>query len=113
MSFVLANEYMQLKAPLLQDGQFGIEIRGTIDPGSRQDVADLLTRASEFNAAQRVDACGIVLDFTRVGEHHHDEEILHLPLRQKETRARQTGEIYFLSGLICLLLIFALCVQRD
>ena len=113
MSFDLAGDYMDLKAPLVDEGQFGIEIRGDIDKETKEDVIDLLTRASAYNASQTVGTCGIVLDFTRTGNHFYDGEILHLPmLRSRQLARRRGGEVYFWSALVCILLILVLCVQH-
>ncbi len=112
MRFDLARDYMGLKAPLVEEGQFGVEIRGEVDTESKQEVIDLLTQASEYNASQTVGTCGIVLDFTSTGKHFYDGEILHLPLRAQRLATRRGGEVYFWSALVCILLILVLCVQH-
>lgn len=112
MSFDLASDYMSLKAPLVDEGQFGIEIRGEVDTETKHDVIDLLTQASQHKASQTVGTCGIVLDFTRAGNHFYDGEILHLPLHRERLATRRGGEVYFWSAIVCILLILVLCMQH-
>ena len=112
----IAREYLALRAPLLEPGAFGLEIRGTVPPSFIDETESLLKEAQTHGAVQHVDGCiaGIVLDFDARGSPFYKGEILHIPshhVREEAVPAHRTPNCYLVLSLVCILLALYICLR--
>ena len=109
-----ANVYLELRAPLVPKGAFGVELRGPIPDSQREAVVALLRKARQYDAVQVVASVGILVDFTQSGESSIDKDVLHLRLRETPLRAFSgtKNEPFVLCSIVFILIALVLFITR-